>query len=47
MECLDLASMIPKDMQHFYDDCHFGDDTSKRIADIVAEAVRKGKPFTP
>lgn len=46
VECLDLASMIPKDTEHFYDDCHFGDATSKQIADLVAGAIRKGPPFT-
>lgn len=43
--CVDLASMIPKDLENFYDDCHFGYQTSERIADIVAEAVKKGPPF--
>lgn len=45
VECVDLASMLPKDTKHFYDDCHFGDETSKKIADIVAGAIRKGAPF--
>lgn len=45
LECVDLANMIPKDLENFYDDCHFGWHTSERIADIVAEAVKKGAPF--
>lgn len=45
LSCVDLANMIPKDLENFYDDCHFGSQTSERIADIVAEAVKKGPPF--
>jgi hypothetical protein len=47
VDCVDLATMIPKDTDHFYDDCHFGFKTSEKMADIVAEAVKKGRPFTP
>ena len=46
VECIDLATMIPKNLENFYDDCHFGFHTSEHIADIVAEAIKKGPPFT-
>ncbi|MFO0588460.1 MAG: GDSL-type esterase/lipase family protein [Polyangiaceae bacterium] len=45
LTCVDLANMIPKDLENFYDDCHFGWHTSERIADIVADAIKKGAPF--
>lgn len=47
VECVDLAAMIPKNADNFYDDCHFGFRVSEKIADIVADAVKKGPPFTP
>lgn len=47
VECLDLATMIPKDSDHFYDDCHFGDAMSKQIAEIVAEAIRTRPSLSP
>ncbi len=47
VECVDLAAMIPKTADYFYDDCHFGFRVSEKIADIVADAVKKGPPFTP
>lgn len=47
VDCVDLATKIPKTTDHFYDDCHFGFKTSELMADIVAETVKKGRPFTP
>ncbi len=47
VDCVDLATMIPRDTENFYDDCHFGVVTSEKIADLVAATVKKGHPFTP
>jgi lysophospholipase L1-like esterase len=45
IECIDLASMLPKDTSVFYDDVHFNEPGAKRVADIVAEYLGStGKP---
>ncbi len=36
VECIDLATMLPKDLTVFYDDVHFNDGGSERVAEIVS-----------
>jgi lysophospholipase L1-like esterase len=43
-ECLDLAPLIPKDAVHFYDDEHFTEAGSERVARAVADYLR-AKPL--
>lgn len=47
VECFDLASRIPSDTTFFYDDCHFGNHGSEKIADLLLEPLKSGPPFTP
>ena len=37
VDCLDLASLLPKDTSAFYDDCHFNLAGSERVAQILGE----------
>jgi len=39
VECVDLASLLPQDTTVFYDDCHFNDSGSRRVATILAEYI--------
>lgn len=36
VECVDLARLLPKDLSVFYDDCHFNENGSDKVARIVA-----------
>ncbi len=36
VECIDLASALPKDTTVFYDDCHFNESGSRKVAEIIA-----------
>jgi lysophospholipase L1-like esterase len=44
-ECLDLASILPKDSSVFYDDVHFTEEGARRVADIVANYILTQPPF--
>lgn len=46
LECIDLAS-LPKDTSVFYDDVHFNEAGSRRVADIVAAHFAARPPFAP
>jgi len=39
VECLDLAAGYPRDLEHFYDDCHFtlagAEETARRLAEYL------------
>lgn len=35
LECIDLASMLPKDTSVFYDDCHFNESGARKVAEVV------------
>ena len=37
VECIDLASLLPEDTTVFYDDAHFNESGSKKVAEILAE----------
>jgi hypothetical protein len=40
MECIDLASQVPRDSQHFFDDEHFTEAGSEQVARVVADYLR-------
>jgi lysophospholipase L1-like esterase len=40
-ECIDLAALVPKTTENFFDDVHFTDAGSQRVADIVGEYVNQ------
>lgn len=45
VECIDLAPLLPADTTVFYDDCHFNEPGSKKVAKIIAEyLLRENKP---
>lgn len=46
LPCLDLAKEIPSDTTIFYDDCHFGQTGSERIAEALATHLRRLPPFS-
>ncbi|MBU1912607.1 MAG: hypothetical protein KKB22_03635, partial [Candidatus Omnitrophica bacterium] len=37
VECINLASMLPKDATVFYDDCHFNESGSRKVSEILAQ----------
>jgi hypothetical protein len=37
VECIDLATLLPKDTTVFYDDAHFNESGAKQVARIVAD----------
>jgi hypothetical protein len=39
VECLDVESQLPKDTSVFYDDVHFNENGSRRVATILAEHI--------
>jgi lysophospholipase L1-like esterase len=39
--CLDLAARMPSDARWFYDDVHFSEEGSSRVADILANEVAR------
>ncbi len=45
VECVDLASVLPKDGSVFYDDVHFTEEGARLTADAVASYILKQPPF--
>lgn len=45
--CLDLAVVVPKSTEYFFDDCHFTDAAQPLIADVVAAALHDFHPKAP
>lgn len=41
IECVDLAAVIPKDMENFFDDVHFTDRGSQNVAHILAAYLER------
>ena len=41
MAYVDLDRMIPKDLDHFFDDCHYTDRGSARVAQAIAPVIRE------
>ena len=46
VECIDLATALPKDTTVFYDDVHFNESGSKQVAQILADYLLRHAPFT-
>lgn len=40
IELVDLAAMLPKTTEVFYDDCHFNDSGARMVAAALAEQVK-------
>ena len=38
---VDLDALVPKDLDHFFDDCHFTDRGSRRVADEIFPTLRE------
>jgi len=45
IECVDLASDLPKDVSVFYDDCHFNENGARKVAEAVSRHFLAGPPF--
>jgi lysophospholipase L1-like esterase len=43
VECIDVASQLPRDTTIFYDDIHFNENGSERVAAIVFKYWRRGR----
>ena len=39
VECVDLASLLPRSPQVFYDDCHFNEPGAQKVADELARVL--------
>jgi lysophospholipase L1-like esterase len=45
IECIDLASALPKDTTAFYDGVHFNEGGSRQVATVVADYLLRHEPF--
>jgi len=45
LECYDLASVIPKNVSAFYDDCHYNENGARLVAQDLAAYVLARRPF--
>ncbi len=45
IECIDLASQLPKDTTIFYDDVHFNENGSKEVARVISDYLLIKDPF--
>lgn len=45
VECLDLASVLEKDTTVFYDDVHFNEGGSRKVADTLSRYMLERDPF--
>ena len=45
IECLDLASLLPRDTSSFYDDAHFNERGAEKVAGILAHYMMQHAPF--
>ncbi|MFQ5863209.1 MAG: SGNH/GDSL hydrolase family protein [Candidatus Brocadiales bacterium] len=46
IECIDLASRVPKNTAAFYDDAHFNENGSRIVADTIYKYLSGKEPFT-
>ena len=44
-ECLDLASMLPKDTRTFYDDVHLTEEGSRAVAEELTRHLVRTPPL--
>lgn len=45
VECIDLAARLPRDSSLFYDDVHFNEKGSARVADLLFEVLSEEPPY--
>jgi hypothetical protein len=45
VECLDLASLVPKDTTTFYDDAHFNERGARRVTETLASYLIRDHPL--
>ncbi len=45
IECIDLASALPKDTTVFYDDFHFNERGAEKVAEIISQYMLRHEPF--
>lgn len=45
IECVDLASQLPRNTDTFYDDVHFNEKGSRSVAEILARHLLESSPF--
>ena len=45
VDCVDLASQLPRDSSVFYDDAHFTEEGARRVADLVADHLLATPPL--
>jgi hypothetical protein len=45
VECIDLAAALPKNTTVFYDDCHFNENGSLKVAAVIGEYLLSKPPF--
>lgn len=45
VECVDLASLLPKDTTVFYDDAHFNESGSRKVAAVLSNYLLEHDPF--
>ena len=45
VECIDLATLLPKDTTVFYDDVHFNESGAERVAKVVADYLLRHEPL--
>ena len=42
MPFIDLDALLPKTLEYFYDDCHFTEKGSERVAEVLSEKIIGG-----
>jgi lysophospholipase L1-like esterase len=45
VECVDLASQLPRNTDTFYDDVHFNEKGSRSVAEILSQYLLESSPF--
>ena len=45
LECLNLASLVPKDTSAFYDDAHFNEGGARIVANALTAYLSSIPPF--
>ena len=46
VECLDAATLLPRDRTIFFDDSHYTEECSRQLAGLVAEFLLQREPLT-